>query len=418
MPFFSKAISDLTTADLTELLTYGTAETVRMEFKREVPGPEETLKKLSSFANTFGGYLVIGAVAHSSTGRLEALPGVASQNNFKQTIIQRCHEGIWPPIEVVVSEGIPAPDNTGTVCYVIYVPESLSAPHFLNRGKGAWVRTDEYSQRFETRLATYEQLLHLGGRRALAVERRQQLFARALARFDTLIELDYAASPATSGDIGAHMVLAIVPAFPTKKLLDEYALRELLPECRVAWRQVGFPYSRETVTQVDSVLDLRSGHTFGVVEASVWGQLFYACEIEHLAGKDPARAVSGIHLYAFLGHVLVFLEYARTVYRRFGYNGPLLVRCRLRRVRGKRFMYFPMGNVPELGPSSRVDDDVDVELSLMGTRLDASRDEVAADLFKLLFFALNWAERARDDGLIRDLLGKAAYYNFWREEEP
>jgi len=41
---------------------------VRLEFKSEVPTKDEVLKKLSSFANTFGGYLVIGAKANGADG--------------------------------------------------------------------------------------------------------------------------------------------------------------------------------------------------------------------------------------------------------------------------------------------------------------------------------------------------------------
>lgn len=47
MPFFSKSINDLTSGDLAELLDESAVENVRLEFKREPPGPDETLKKLS-----------------------------------------------------------------------------------------------------------------------------------------------------------------------------------------------------------------------------------------------------------------------------------------------------------------------------------------------------------------------------------
>lgn len=51
-------------------------ENVRLEFKRDVPGRDETLKKLSSFAKTFGGQVILGAKAD--------VPGfgsaIASQN--------------------------------------------------------------------------------------------------------------------------------------------------------------------------------------------------------------------------------------------------------------------------------------------------------------------------------------------------
>lgn len=47
----------LTMADLQALLDADAGENVRLKFKRELPGPEEPLKKLSSFANTDGGDL-------------------------------------------------------------------------------------------------------------------------------------------------------------------------------------------------------------------------------------------------------------------------------------------------------------------------------------------------------------------------
>jgi hypothetical protein len=40
------------------------------------------------------------------------------------------------------------------VCYVVSVSENEFAPHFLNGRKGVYVRTDEFSSRFEPLLAT------------------------------------------------------------------------------------------------------------------------------------------------------------------------------------------------------------------------------------------------------------------------
>lgn len=58
MSIFTKPVSQLGTADLEELLHEGAVENARLEFKLEVPNKDETLKKLSSFANTFGGFMV------------------------------------------------------------------------------------------------------------------------------------------------------------------------------------------------------------------------------------------------------------------------------------------------------------------------------------------------------------------------
>ena len=112
---------------------------------------------------------VTGAKANSTDGLLLGLPGVDPSPNFKQKIVQWCYDAVSPSFEPFVSNPIPAPDDARKVCYVIYVPESVEAPHFLNGRKGVYIRTDEFSQRFDVRLATYEEIQHLANRRAATV---------------------------------------------------------------------------------------------------------------------------------------------------------------------------------------------------------------------------------------------------------
>ena len=61
MSIFTKPLSQLETADLQELLTDKAVENARLEFKLQIPNKDDTLKKLSSFANTVGGFMVVGA---------------------------------------------------------------------------------------------------------------------------------------------------------------------------------------------------------------------------------------------------------------------------------------------------------------------------------------------------------------------
>ena len=52
MSIFSKPLSQISPTDLAELLAMQAVENVRLEFKREIPTRDETLKKLSSFAKS------------------------------------------------------------------------------------------------------------------------------------------------------------------------------------------------------------------------------------------------------------------------------------------------------------------------------------------------------------------------------
>src|SRR6266699_162484 len=190
MSIFNKSITTLATADLQELLTEQAVENIRLEFKSIPPLKDEMLKKLSSFANTYGGYVIVGAM-EDGKGRLQSLPGVAPINGYRQQIVQWCYDGVWPPLEVFVSDPIPTPQDATKVYYVIEVPLSAETPHFLNGRKGVYVRTDEFSQRFEPQLATWEELSHLSDRRAILVQRREALTSRSIDRFDTYVRTEY-----------------------------------------------------------------------------------------------------------------------------------------------------------------------------------------------------------------------------------
>ena len=71
MSIFSRSVTSIVSADLQELLTENAVENLRLEFKREIPSKDETLKKLASFANTLGGFVLVGAEADSD-GRIVA----------------------------------------------------------------------------------------------------------------------------------------------------------------------------------------------------------------------------------------------------------------------------------------------------------------------------------------------------------
>jgi hypothetical protein len=116
--------------------------------------------------------MIIGAKANSADGRIEDLPGVDEQPGYKQKVVQWCFDAVSPPLIAEVSDAIPAPSVAGKVCYVIYTAESDVAPHFLNGRKGVWVRTDEFSQRYEPQLAMENEIEHLLDRRRLIRDRR------------------------------------------------------------------------------------------------------------------------------------------------------------------------------------------------------------------------------------------------------
>jgi hypothetical protein len=409
MAIFSKSISEINYQDLQELLDDSAVENLRLEFKRECPNKDEFLKKISSFSNTFGGYLIIGAEADSKDGRLTSFPGVDLQSGYKQRIVQWCFDAISPPIFPLVSDPIPISSNSDRVCYIVYIEESEQAPHFINGRKGIWIRTDEFSQRFEPKLATFNELQHLSSKREKVVERRTDLIQRAQDRLKTLDATHYSKLGNNSKEYGANFELSLIPKYPTKQICGMDRLHSLINEKRLPWRQVGFP--RRTggiISQHESIIVLRPGSSFSILEANIWGLLFYATEIE-----NENEHFKGIHLYHFVGQLLVFLEHARLVYSELKYLGNLSVQMTLNGIRNVPWIYAEH-NRPVDGPFSVLDDTVTFSLNTTTDIFFPSVNPIAKEILEFVLFATNWPDVAIDQNMINDFIIKGYSFNMWK----
>lgn len=277
MSIYTSPLSQLGTGDLQELLDERAVENSRLEFKSLIPGKDDTLKKLSSFANTYGGIMVVGAEADSSDGRLKDLPGVDLEAGYKQKVVQWCFDGASPPLVVEVSDPIPAPSANGKFCYVASVAENDVAPHFLNGRKGVWVRTDEFSARFEAHLADENELRHLFDRRRLVRERRERILQRGRDRFDVLVAKNHATKSGGRSKSGSLLELTFVPRFPSRQLCEQQALAKEIGGTRKAWRGANFPSSRSSIlSQHESavVLNSTAEKNDSMFQVDVWGTLF------------------------------------------------------------------------------------------------------------------------------------------------
>src|SRR5437773_1908684 len=107
--FFTTSIKSLTLPELTQLYTDRIPENIRLEYKSQVLDNKDLAKTISSFANTYGGYLVIGILT-DKRGNPVAMEGVDSVSGYAQTVIAAAYAQIYPPVIPIVSDPI-ALDN-------------------------------------------------------------------------------------------------------------------------------------------------------------------------------------------------------------------------------------------------------------------------------------------------------------------
>jgi hypothetical protein len=410
MSIFAKPLSQMGTVDLQELLQDGAVENARLEFKLQVPTKDETLKKLSSFANTFGGFMVVGASALSSDGRIDGLPGVDIEDGYKQKVVDWCFGAVSPPLTVEVSDPIPVPAGGGKVCYVVRAEESEVAPRFLSGRKGVWVRTDEFSARYEARLADENELRHLLDRRKLVRERRANLLERARRRFDAYAARTHTNSSGNQTKAGSLLELCIVPSFPARPLCRQEQLKPLVSVNVTHWRNIVFPdISRSNIIfQHESAIVLEAGEGFSIFEANVWGMLFYCTRID-----DDHNGTLGIHPYQVVGNVLLFIFYAEGMLRAMGYAGPVLIETTLASILGVAWLNIQRRTLFGNRQGSELDDGAAFSVTTTTEALREKPDGVAMDVLRFIFFSVNLPDLIDPPQRLEELIRMGYKYNSW-----
>ena len=396
-----------------QLLDDTAVENIRLEFKSEAPGKDETLKKLSSFANTFGGLMIVGAKANSADGRLEEIPGIEEVPGFKQRTVQWCAEGANPPLTVEISEPIPVPAGNGRVAYVVNAPESDVAPHFLNGRKGVWVRTDEYSTRFEARLADETELRHLLDRRKLIVARRTGLIERARSRVTTYNDRTPAASPAAQNRKGGpRLELSLVPRFPARPLCDQGTLAPLIMKNCLQYRGALFPdITRGIMSQHESALVLGArGDDLSVFECNIWGLLFYCAPIAHDHGREQGGW--SVHPYRFASQILLFLHHAAKMLPLLGYSGPVQIETAITSMLRAPWLQIMHGvGLPREEP--QLDDAVSFPIPTTMEALVENPDAIAMHILRYVFVAVNWPGLVDTQEKLENLVRLGYEFSSW-----
>jgi hypothetical protein len=127
------------------------------------------------------------------------------------------------------------------------VRESDLGPHFLNGRKGVYVRSNEFSSRFDAQLANENELRHLLRRRQLVRERRAALLRRSRERFETFAVQKYDELGKRKEGMRARFDLSIGPRFPAHVVCGQARVMSVLPTINMPWRSVGFRAARAAV---------------------------------------------------------------------------------------------------------------------------------------------------------------------------
>lgn len=383
--FFTTAVRNMTLAEVEPLFQDSIQENIRLEYKRELPAGDAELKAviakaISAFANTYGGYMVIG-IATDNLGNPIGMDGVRPINNLAQRVASICYEQVYPPLIPFVSNPISL--KSGNVLYVVYQDISLDAPHFLTRRRGAYVRTSEFSQTFQAELATWEDLRFLANRRGLAVDRRLRLYERGRTRSGRMLPWSERQSPAA-------LFVGLGPAFPARPLTDLPQLQETTQRAVVTTRPRAYP--RGTAQSLhESIAYAEINDPPSYLEATIYGTCFSG---DMLLFPDLNRIPFG----ALLTLVLVRIRFGCLFLRTCGFDGLMNLRAILFNSYAKTFYWtHPFPRTSETA-TMREHDEIVIEheypLHVMCNDIGAP----AAEVFRAIAFGAGWQHTSPSGG--------------------
>lgn len=133
MNIFNKPLENLTVEDIKILVREKIPESQTLEYKEkgyanDREGKREILKDITSMANAYGGYIIIG-IKEDSQGCAEEIIGIEEAEDEERKIMSLCLAHIKERIRGLKISHIPVAENKRVL--VIYVPRSLYGPHMI-----------------------------------------------------------------------------------------------------------------------------------------------------------------------------------------------------------------------------------------------------------------------------------------------
>lgn len=221
---FSIPIDALTFQDVNTFCQTHAREGLVLDYK--VDFPKHLEKTIASFANTYGGHILIG-VGETSTGE-PVLPivGVALQPGLRERVVATALQAIDPPIypEVrVVEFQSPGAANNDRAVIVVRVHESEDGAHAVDGGTSVYLRVDNISNHF-TRKATLEEVGWLINKRQKSLALKQQLIQAATRRAGNHVVTFRKAQRLSTEEPRGAFVLWTAPRFPRSELVSPQQL--------------------------------------------------------------------------------------------------------------------------------------------------------------------------------------------------
>ena len=322
---FSKPISDLTFEDVEEFCKRF-RENIRVEYKASF---DDSVKRklprvLSSFANSYGGILIIGINAPAGIPQ-EPFEGIVfPEREPGLTVQQICRDGIFPEIPLYTSV-VPSrrPDRAFLVAQV---EESPKAPHAIENTTKVYVRVGEGTE--SSTLADIPRIERLLLRRGEVLQRWNEFFRHSWSF----------ANAANLRQDSPFFEIKIGPQYPSEYLVTRERVYEFLerPDVRA---YTGFNVSYQLLRTPIGALLVRDDHLRKFLNLGDLGVVHYVEPLYETSYPGQPKGV--LDLWSIAIPILRVLRLYSFFVKYANLTSELRVEVILQKISGKSFMSSP-----------------------------------------------------------------------------
>jgi hypothetical protein len=337
---FTATLADIEYDDVVAFCNEQLPESVNLDYKRDMPAGEKLAKTISSFANTFGGIVVIGVDEDDQSRPRVPSDGLAFEPKLEERVWSVVTDHIYPPVLPEVRVCPPVNDRTFVV---VRVPQSATTPHAVRHNTSVYLRTGNITKpEALERLATVSEVEWLRDRRKKSEALRAEVVARMLGRMEALRRLNGVTAEKAKVDV------CVGPKYPAGPL---FSLAEL-----AEFRRASLMYSDTFTNQnrahegfVSSYITPEDVETY--VETNIFGFVFESTGL-YAPNSDDEPGV--VHLESVLDAMADTLRFASKIAKHRGFWGVWQIDVRLRGLEGSRLA--PIGRRFSVSPSRQLDD--------------------------------------------------------------
>jgi len=239
---FGKPLNEVTTDDVKLFCNSQIKEGINLDYKKDLSSSKSVVKAIASFANTRGGWILVGVDDKDDKPVIPAV-GIDFQDHLTLTVTNMVLSHMSPPAIPVYH--VCPPDKNNKTFLIMYVPESHEAPHWLFNKKELYIRVaDRSSSGTWEELASSDQWEWLRNKREKSVELRKEIKDELDYRFRThdiwdQVENGVSGSvilpPANRRDPDTvdMLNLTITPYYPTEAIMEVRESYDLLGEINI-----------------------------------------------------------------------------------------------------------------------------------------------------------------------------------------